>query len=355
MKSYNIKCKGCGIYLNDNPNSLGYVKNFNVEKTKYCKRCFDIKHYNKCITTTSYIDEINNTLDNLILDNYNIFIVLDVLDLKNSLIEKYKEYKNIYYIINKMDLLPKNHFRELTEENIIKNIELLGYQYESIIFCSTKSNSSIKNIDQIIKQSKNKNIFIGKSNVGKSSLIKKICELNKIKANVIVSNYLNTTNNLNKIKINRWTIIDTPGHINEKSILNYINLKDVKKIKYDNIKKPRNYQLFEPRTFKIENLVSLVFIPNKDSNVTFYTNDNLNILTSRFSEQKSVKLNNISNNINYIDNKKSIIEIIFNNLSNSKNNLVISGLCLISFKNIKEVRVYLKEDINVDILNYQII
>ncbi len=354
MKSYNVKCKGCGIYLNDDPSSLGFVKNFNPDKTKYCKRCFDIKHYNKCSTTIENINEIKNTLDNLELDNYNIFIVLDVLDLKNSLIEKYKNYKNVYYVINKMDLLPEGHYKALTEKNIINNIDELGYDYQSIIFCSTKSNSSIKNINEIIKKSKNKNIFIGKSNVGKSSLIKKLCALNKVKDNIIVSNYLNTTNNLNKIKMNKFTIIDTPGFINEKSILNYINLKDVKKIQYDNINKPKNYQVFEPRVFKIENLVSLVFVPYEKANVTFYLSDQLNISTSKYDQNKASKLNNISKNISYIDNDE-IIEVSIENLNKNKNNIVISGLGLVAFKNIKDIKIYIKKDVNINLLNYQII
>lgn len=354
MKFYNIKCKGCGIYLNDDPKSLGFVKNFVQDKTLYCKRCFDIKHYNKCETTTDNINEIKETLDNLELDNYNIFIVIDVLDLKNSLIEKYKDYKNVYYVINKMDLLPKNHHKELTEKNIIKNIESLGYEFESIIFCSTKSNSSIKHINEIIKNSKSKNIFIGKSNVGKSSLIKKLCALNKIKDNIIVSSYLNTTNNLNKIKINKFTIIDTPGFINSNSILNFVELKNVKKIQYDHINKPKNYQLFESRTFKIENLVSLVVTPKKRSNVTFYMNDHLNICANKYDEVKSKKLNNLIGNVAYTKND-DIKEIVFNNFNEGKNNIVISGLGLITFKEIKEIRIYINKEVDVNLLKYQII
>lgn len=354
MKSYNVKCKGCGIYLNDDPNSLGYVKNFDPNRTNYCKRCFDIKHYNKCETTTSYINEINQTLDNLVLDNYNIFIVLDVLDLKNSLIDKYKHFNNVYYVVNKMDLLPKNHHREATENNIIKTIEQLDYNFESIIFCSIKSNSSIKNIDNIIKQSKNKNIFIGKSNVGKSSIIKRLCAINKVKENVVVSNFLNTTNNLNKIKLNKWTIVDTPGFINEHSILNYVNLKDVKKIQYKEINKVKNFQIYEKRVFKIENLISLIFSPYDKANVTFYLNNQLNVAASKFDIKKSSKLNNELKNISYNTND-NIIEICFDNLNKNKNNLVISGLGLVSFKNIKSIHVYIKKNVNVNILNYQII
>ena len=41
------KCIGCGAVLqNTNDNQIGYVPNLNT-KTKYCRRCFRIIHYNE--------------------------------------------------------------------------------------------------------------------------------------------------------------------------------------------------------------------------------------------------------------------------------------------------------------------
>lgn len=354
MKSYNIKCKGCGIYLNDDEKSMGYVKNYKIDITKYCKRCFDIKHYNKCETIDSHKDEIVNVLDSLVLDNYIIFVVIDVLDIKNSLIEKYKDHDNVVYIINKMDLLPMNHIKELTEKNIIDDIDQLGYQYRAIAFTSIKSTTSIKLINDILNDDDNYNkkfIFIGKSNTGKSTLIKRICLINKSKESIVASKYLNTTNHLNKLKINRHVVIDTPGFINEYSILNFLDLNDVNKIQYQTIKKPKSYQIFESRTYKIENVATINIYSSKKSHITFYIEDKLNIASSKLKPE--IKLNNLSNYVSLNDNETKITTFEFNDTD--KKNIVISGLGLLSFQNIEKIEVLTNDKVNINLLLKQII
>ena len=353
MKSYNVKCKGCGIYLNDDINSLGYCKNFDPVKTKYCKRCFDIKNYNKCDTSEANIVAINKTLDSLDITNYDVFIILDVLDLTNSLIERYKDNKNVVYVINKMDLLPINHDVNLTKAHIIENIDALGYQYASLIFGSTKSNSSIKIIDEYLRNSPHKKaIFLGKSNSGKTSLIKKLCALNKVKENVVVSSYLNTTNDLNQIKINKfYSIIDTPGFINATSLLNEISLKDIKKLQCNCIKTPKTFQVYESRTFKIENLVTINVYPSNKGSVTFYMQDNLHIEPSKLKD--AFKLNNLKQYVSYVNVKPC--EVTTFALQPTKQNVVISGLGMIATKNIEKVEVYMQAGININLLKKQII
>lgn len=356
MRFYNIKCKGCGAYLNDNPEELGYVSSFTINKTIYCQRCFCIKHYNIVNVCNKQQEVIEDTLNQLDLSKANIFIILDVLDLKNSLIEQYKTNANVIYLINKIDLLPNNHHSEITRKNIINNLKMFNYQFKSIFFCSVNVVNSIRKINDYIKKSQcKKNIFIGKSNVGKSSIIKALCKLNKINSLLLVSDYLNTTNNINQIKTKDMQLIDTPGYINQKSILNFIQPKKIKKIIYHSINHPRNYQIYENRIFKIENLLSIFFFVNeKRTNVTFYTNDKLNILNTK--AKLPLKLNSLPNNISYIDNI-DFETIEFNNFNSERNkiNLVISGLGIISFRNLQKIVILKPKELECCILPYQII
>ena len=76
---------------------------------------------------------------------------------------------------------------------------------------------------------KQKTYFMGKTNVGKSSLINAFLSISKIDSKLATSPIKNTTLNLIKIKMNRCQLIVTPGYPNEKSIFNFISSKDILK------------------------------------------------------------------------------------------------------------------------------
>ncbi len=350
MKSYNVKCKGCGIYLNDDPSSLGYAKNFKPNITKYCKRCFDIKNYHKCETTTQNLAAIQATLDGLDLTDYLVIVVLDVLDLQNSLIEQYQNHPHVVYVVNKMDLLPSRHQRELTVNHIVENLEALHYQFQDIIFCSTKSRSSIKVLDEYLKnQPFKKMIVLGKSNTGKSSLIKALCALNKVDEHLIVSSYLNTTNDLNKVKVNKYyQLIDTPGFINNHSMLNFLALKDIKKIHCENTHHAKNFQIYESRTFKLENLVTINVYPYKNACLTFYIQDNLHLEACKL--KPSMTLAHQSTSMNYSTSPSLAIRTFDFSTKNTKVNIAISGIGLLSFKNLEKIEILVHKDVNVNVL-----
>ena len=114
------------------------------------------------------------------------------------------------------------------------------------------------------------------TNSGKSTLINKLIKnyTNK-QLEVTTSLYPSTT--LNKIEINLDNlkkIIDTPGLLNEGSILNNLSLKEIKKITLKEIK-PRSYQLKGKGSLVIEDYIRLDYYT--DNNITIYIANNLNI------------------------------------------------------------------------------
>lgn len=353
---YNVKCKGCGSYLNDEENKNGFVKNYTPKKTLYCKRCFQLIHYNIIEENPIQVDDIISTLKDLDLKKHLIFMVIDIFDIPSTIIKEINTFDNLVIIVNKMDLLPKNYIIELTQKNIIENLNNFGFQNNDVIFCSSKYKSSTKIIkDYIIKAhyNKMKSIFIGKSNVGKSSIIKRISDIEEKDSKLTISPYLNTTLNFQKIKIsNDLIVIDTPGFINDKSILNFIDYKNTKKIICAKIKKVRTFSLHENRTYNIDNLVRVDVETINNSSITFYINDTIKIISSKIKDN-----NNLLKNTNSISYKGSInlTEHIFELDDSKKENICISGLGLISLNKCKKVKIILSENIEVNLMSKQII
>ena len=144
---------------------------------------------------------------------------------------------------------------------------------------------------------------------------------------VTTSLYPSTT--LNKIEINldNLKIIDTPGLLNEGSILNILSLKEIKKITPKKEIKPRSYQLKGKGSLVIEDYIRLDYYTN--NNITIYIANNLNITKMTHNNPKL----------------KECKKITFN-LEKDKD-IVIEDLCFIKFTKKGKIDIYTKYDINI--------
>ena len=134
MNSYNKKCKGCGAYLNNNKDEVGYVPKFDEKTTKYCYRCFRLKNYNENNINENISININKTLENLDLNNKHVMMIIDILDLEYSFIKLSNNIKNLTIIVNKMDLLPKTTNYEKIKSLVKKNIDCFCSNYNDLMF-----------------------------------------------------------------------------------------------------------------------------------------------------------------------------------------------------------------------------
>ena len=316
----NKKCIGCGSVLQDSDiNKDGYVLDIS---DSICQRCFRIKYYNEYkVTSRNNSDYIN--IINSINDNDLVVYVTSLFDIRLDFIDS---FKNVIVVLTKKDILPKS----VKESKIIDNIKT-RYKYLDIEVISSIKNYNFDSLfNKLKKYNKNGNVYVvGTTNSGKSTLINKLIK-NYSDSDIEITSSLYPSTTLDKIEINidDIKIIDTPGLINEGSIINYIDNKTLKKITPKKEIKPRTYQLKGSGSILIDNLVRMDY-DTKDTSMTIYIANGINIT---FAGKENNKLHNMNKQIFNIDNNKDI---------------VISDLCFIKFTKEVKLDIYTFDNVNI--------
>ena len=284
--------------------------------TDYCTRCFRLKHYGE------YKSEVTINFDMKNIKNKKdlVIYVIDIINLTEELLD-IKNPKIL--VINKTDLLSN-----INTEHLIQRFKKIYPKFLDYILVSANTNYNLDNLIEKIKQYKtSKNVYIvGNSNVGKSSLINKLVSCySKNISDLTISPLPGTT--VGNIKINLdddLTLIDTPGYISNGNILNYVDLKDMKKLNSKKAYKPKTYQLKENQTIILDDYVRIDYISGEKNSFTIYTS--LNVKIERFTLLKS---NRCKNYYSYE------IEIP------SNSDFVIPGLGFIKIRDKATIKVYI--------------
>ncbi len=348
------KCIGCGATLNSNKGKIGYIEKYDPQKQQYCQRCFKLINYNQNTKIDNISTTINEVINEIKLEKHMVYLVVDALDLLSMNIKEINNISNLIIIVNKIDLFSSFKDEKIIKEKMIKNINSINKNYQEIIFTSINNKNSIKDLySNLLKyyKQKYKLIFIGKSNSGKSSLINALLKMNKLKPILTTSSFLDTTCFFNKIKINKISLIDTPGFNNNLSYLYLLkNERDNNKIILQKIKHLRNYQIRQRKTLKIENLFYLD-VKNSETKIgtiKLLINDNLKITSHKFGYYKNEEeLISFSNH--------EVLNKIEFNLNGDNVNIVISSFGIIACKNIDEINFRASDTKGIYQLKYPII
>ena len=328
------KCLGCGAVLqNKNINDIGYVTNLD---STLCTRCFRIKNYNEYKIVEASNKDYLKILESVNKTNDLVLLVIDIFDIPSKLNEIRNVIKNdLILVINKRDILPSSIY----DVNIINYFKRFNLQEKDIILISSKKNTNLDELFDLIKKyQKSKNIYVvGYTNAGKSSLINKLIYnyADNKDCNITVSNMPSTTIDTIKVKLNDNLVLnDTPGLLNEDSIINKIDGKELKHIIPTSVIKPRVYQIKCPQHIILEDYIRIDL--NDSNDLVFYVANNLNI------ERVFKDTNKL------IDQEKITLQVYENN------DIVLVGLGFIKVKKSALITIYVAKNIKIEIRNSMI-
>lgn len=298
------KCIGCGITLQNESKELdGYTSNL---ENKLCQRCFNIKNYNKLEISNKSNMEFIETIKNIGKTNDLVVLVIDSLDI-NSKIDEIVNYLNKYIVVfTKKDLLPKYVYDE-------KIINYKNYEELDKILVSSNKNSNLDELYEMINKYKtsNKIYFVGMTNSGKSTLINKLIYNYSDNDSVITTSIVpSTTLNMIEIKLNdELTLFDTPGLLDDKSILNKVDLKQLKKIVPNKQLKPITLQIKKDTTILLSDLV--VINVKKGNSLTFYISNSIDIkrVYKKYETDLKKQTINVANNEDVVINGLGFIKV----------------------------------------------
>ena len=308
------KCVGCGAVLqNDFPDMEGYTKNLN---NKFCERCFNITHYNK------YLKVPNKDYSQIIRDidckGDLTLLVTDFLNLYN--LDELDLHSQVLLVITKADILPKS----VIKEHLLSKIKCKLNIVDKIIV-SSKNNFNLDLLyDKILKYKKSNNVYvIGYTNAGKSTLVNKMVKnYGSNDGEITTSNLPSTTLDLIYTQVNDdLTLIDTPGLLDNGSMIMSASKELLKKIAPNKEIRPIIYQIKGKQFLLVDDFLRLDL---EDTNIICYMSNNLNF--RRVYKEKPC-------NLKYYDLKVG-----------ANQDLVIKGVGFITFKKESYVKLWLVDN-----------
>ena len=319
------KCIGCGIILqSDNILLDGYTPNLD---NNYCMRCFKVKNYGETSSVSKTSEDYIEILKSISNSHDLVLYIVDILNIKEDLNEIRDYLKNdIVLVLNKKDLLPKS----VKDEKIINYLKE-RYNFLDIIIVSSINNYNLDLLmSKINKYKKSNNIYIvGETNAGKSSLINKIIGNYTEKEPVLtVSNMPETTIEKIKIKLDDdITLIDTPGIVEPRNIINYLDKKYYKILNSNKEIKPKTFQINKNQSLLVGDFLRIDYLEGDRNSFTLYI-------------PNGIKVKKINSRHNYLkDLSYKEYELKFHE------DLVIYGLGFVKVVLNGKIGVYLDKDV----------
>ena len=322
------RCLGCGIVLQDqNVLQEGYTTSLDND---ICQRCFRMRNYGEYQMVAKSNEEYLEILRGVSETKDLVLYVTDLLNLEKNLDEIRSLIPNkMILVLNKFDVLPKS----VKEDKIINYLEGENIHFEEVIVVSAAKNY---NMDYLLKKIKyhqtSRNVYVvGHTNAGKSSLINKmIHNYSESTRELTMSPLPSTTLNTISIDIDDYlTLIDTPGLVDNGSILNHVDDKLVKKISPKVEIKPRTYQLRKNQSLIIEGILRIDYVEGEKNSFTLFISNDL----------KVKRLLNLFHNEELKDKNKITYDLKY------ENDLVISGLGFIKIVNKGVIDLYIDKDV----------
>lgn len=324
----NKKCNGCGAILQTaNKDQIGYVNEKNLEKSNLCERCFRIRNYGDYKIVEADNKNFINILKDIDKNNDLVLLVVDPFNIPSNLNNIGNILSNsTILVVSKKDILPKGIY----EQKILDYFNDTNLNIVDKVIISSKKNY---NFDELlmkihIHKKSNRVYVVGYTNSGKSSMINKLIHNYSNEKTAVTTSLLPSTT-LNTLEVyldDNLTLIDTPGILDDKSIINKLKGDELKKVVPDKEIKPITYQIKSKQGIIIDKYAYLDCKEN--TNITIFMSNKLKI-DRIYTNKKTDKYHKHSLTIS------------------SGKDIVISGLCFIKVSKDCQIDIYTKDDIYV--------
>lgn len=263
-----MRCKGCGAVLQTlEENRVGYVKALDHE---YCQSCYKLLHYGESSTHFHPEDLPSLPEDSVIL---MISSVLHLDLLFSHPVWRYQSEAKYIYIINQIDLLPKDTNLEILLENITRKAKLMQVPYQDIILMSAKNPYDIDHLKSYIKSFSSKHIYLlGVQNSGKTTLFKALTNDEK----ALAFKKAGLTQEALEGKFGDQQIIDMPGLYQSGYLHHLLPYQVYKKLIPDQEIHPKVYTLNPGQTLFIEGLIAIT-LTTETQPIVLYLERNIRI------------------------------------------------------------------------------
>lgn len=296
------KCIGCGSILQDiDELGEGYTRNINNE---LCERCFRIKNYSDYKLIIKDNNDFIDILSNIGKKDDLVVLVVDIFNIPKNLdyISKYIN-NNILLVLTKRDILPLSVY----DVNLINYFNRYKLNIvDTVIISSMKNYNFDLLLDKINQYKNSSNVYVvGFTNAGKSTMINKILYNYTDKKPVITTSMLPSTT-IDSIEIeisDDLILIDTPGLLDEKNIIDCIDIKTMKKMVPTKEIKPKTYQIKAKQSLFIDDLVRVDL--EEFNSITFYIS-NLFEIERVFKDTDKLK-NLVKHELDVSDNSDIVI------------------------------------------------
>lgn len=257
-------CKGCGALLQTEiKDERGYAKALNHE---YCQSCFRLRHYNDFKHVRADVND-GDILQFLETFEGTVFWIIDLMNINQSMhpgLMRTLMNKKVVLLANKRDLLPKQVNKTKLTHGLMRAMKDFPLKFEEIQFVTAKKRDTLTGILPYLE--KGNVAFVGAVNAGKSSILNTLLGQDDLSVSPVAS----TTADVIEIKVNDYTLYDTPGLQNESKLTHVLSDDSLLLIAPQKRLKPQVFQIYEKQSIVIADLGTITIDPVKNCQVVVY-------------------------------------------------------------------------------------